>query len=100
MIYFRVTDYGIAVIRIGVAAKVLGRCQRDGIDSVLDCSMAGGRKAGDPLRQFAISFEKIELPQAIAELTSTSAATQRPQTRPIPSELPCTAKYPRSCPQR
>jgi hypothetical protein len=36
---------------IGVAAKVLNRCQRYGIDAVLDDSVAGGREAGNPLSQ-------------------------------------------------
>src|SRR5580693_7491271 len=36
---------------IGVAAKVLDRCQRDSIDSVLDCGVTGRGKAGNPSSQ-------------------------------------------------
>ena len=38
---------------IGVAAEVVDRRERDGVDALLDCGVAGGREAGDPVRQRA-----------------------------------------------
>ena len=38
---------------IGIAAKLLGRCERDGIDPDLSCSVTRGRKAGNPLSQLS-----------------------------------------------
>jgi hypothetical protein len=36
---------------IGIAAKVLGRRERDRIDALLDHDVASGRKPGDPMRE-------------------------------------------------